>query len=67
MTASVALDMKTNGPTIIALVLWFLFCALNAFAVVKPPYPHKALPPDQIIVISGGGIGPFVGAASKPK
>jgi hypothetical protein len=60
--------MKTNGSVVIALVLWFLFCALNAFAVVKPPYPQKALSPDQIIVISGGGgIGPFVGTASKPK
>jgi hypothetical protein len=59
--------MKTNGSVVIALVLWFLFCALNAFAVVKPPYPQKALPPDQIIVNSGSGVGPFVGTASKPK
>jgi hypothetical protein len=59
--------MKTNGSVVIALVLWFLFCALNAFAVVRPPYPQKALPPDQIIVISDGRVGPFVGMASKPK
>ena len=59
--------MKAISPTVIALVLWLLFWFTNAFAVVKPPYPQKALPPDQIIVISGGGIGPFVGTASKPK
>jgi hypothetical protein len=59
--------MKTNGSVVMALVLWVLFCALNAFAVVKPPYPKKALPPGQMVVINGGGIGPFVGTASKPK
>ena len=59
--------MKTNGSVVIALVLWFLFCALNAFAVIKPPYPQKAQPPDQIIVISDSGVGPFVGTASKHK
>jgi hypothetical protein len=59
--------MKTNGSVVIALVLWFLFWALNAFAVVRPPYPQKAQPPDQISVITYGGIGPFVGTASKPK
>ena len=58
--------MKAISPTVVALVLWFLFWASHAFAVVKPPYPRKAEAPDQIIVISGG-IGPFVGTASKPK
>jgi hypothetical protein len=59
--------MKTNGSVVIALVLWFLYWVTNAFALVKPPYPQKAQPPDQIIVISAGGVGPFVGTASKPK
>ena len=59
--------MKGISPTVVALVLWVLFWVTNAFAVVKPPYPQKALPPDQMIVISDGGIGPFVGTASKPK
>jgi hypothetical protein len=45
--------MKANKPAIIALVLWLLFVASNAFAVFKPPYPLKAYPPDQIVVISG--------------
>jgi hypothetical protein len=46
--------MKTIQPVVIALVLWLLFVASNAFAVFKPPYPLKAYPPDQIIVITGG-------------
>ena len=59
--------MKTNGSVKVALVLWFLFWALNAFAGVKSPYPRKADPPDQIVVISDGSVGPIVGTASKPK
>jgi hypothetical protein len=59
--------MKAISPTVIALVLWLLFWVTNAFALVKPPYPQKALPPDQIIVISDGRVGPFVGTASKPR
>jgi hypothetical protein len=58
--------MKTNG-SVVALVLWLLFFAANAFAAIKSPYPQKALPPDQIIVISESGAGPVAGAASKPK
>jgi hypothetical protein len=46
--------MKANSPTVIALVLWFLFFAAHAFAVFKPPYPTKAERPDQIIIISAG-------------
>jgi hypothetical protein len=46
--------MKVNSPTVIALVLWFLFFAAHAFAVFKSPYPTKAERPDQIIIISAG-------------
>ena len=46
--------MKVNSPTVIALVLWFLFFAAHAFAVFKSPYPTKAERPDQIIIISIG-------------
>jgi hypothetical protein len=46
--------MKANKPAIIALVLWLLFVASNAFAVFKPPYPLKAYPPDQTVVVTGG-------------
>lgn len=59
--------LKSYNPVVIALVLWFLFCALNAFAVIKSPYPQRALPPDQIIVISESSAGPVAGTASKPK
>jgi hypothetical protein len=59
--------MKVNNPTVIALVLWFLFFASHAFAVFKPPYPTKAGPPDQIIIISDGSVGPIAGAIGKPN
>jgi hypothetical protein len=59
--------MKTISPIIIALVLWLLFWATNAFAMLKSPYPQKAQAPDQITLTSNGGVGPFVGMASKPK
>ena len=59
--------MKTNGPAIIALLLWLLFVASNAFAMFKPPYPHKTEPPDQIIVISDSGGDSIAGTATKPK
>jgi hypothetical protein len=50
--------MKVNGPTVVALVLWFLFFASHAFAVFKSPYPTKAEWPDQIIVVGEGSVGP---------
>jgi hypothetical protein len=66
--------MKTNKPAIIALVLWLLFVASNAFAVFKPPYPLRVYPPDQTIIVVGGfgGVADSrgeegVGTASKPK
>ncbi|PYK19564.1 MAG: hypothetical protein DME55_04490 [Verrucomicrobia bacterium] len=46
--------MKTRKPAVIALVLWLLFVASNAFAVFKSPYPLKAYPPDQTTVIASG-------------
>jgi hypothetical protein len=66
--------MKTSKQAIIALLLWLLFVASNAFAVFKPPYPLRAYPPDQTIIVAGGfgGVADShgeegVGTASKPK
>jgi hypothetical protein len=58
--------MKANKPAIIALVLWLLFVASNAFAVLKPPYPLKAYPPDQTVVATGYGED-AVGTANQRK
>jgi len=58
--------MKRNAPAIIALVLWLLFVASNAFAAFKPPYPAKPYPPDQIVVGVGDENRGVVNAA-KPK
>jgi hypothetical protein len=50
--------MKRNWAAIIALVLWLLFVASNAFAVA--PYP-----PDQSIVV---GVGRMITApAERPN
>jgi uncharacterized membrane protein YcaP (DUF421 family) len=57
--------MKANSPVTTAIVLWLLFCAVNAFAVLKSPYPRKTAPPDQIVVISDGSVD--LSASSKPK
>jgi hypothetical protein len=59
--------MKANKPAIIALVLWLLFVASNAFAVLKPPYPLKAYPPDQTVVVTGGCGEDAVGTANQRK
>jgi len=59
--------MKANGAAIIALLLWLLFFASNAFAVLKSPYPRQAGPPDQITIISDGGLDSTAGTASRPK
>ena len=56
--------MKVNKPVIIALLLWLLFVASNAFAVFKPPYPLKAYRPDQTIVVTGGYGEDAVGTAN---
>ena len=49
-----------------ALVLWLLFVASNAFAAFKSAYPPKPYPPDQSIVV-GVGDDHGVGSAAEPK
>jgi hypothetical protein len=56
--------MKVISPTVIALVLWLLFFASHAFAVLKSPYPIKAQPPDSII--SADSFDRIAGATGKP-
>jgi len=55
--------MKAKSPLVIALALWFLYFATNAFAVFKSPYPQKADPPD----FSEGCVDSSACTASKPK
>ena len=57
--------MKVIRPTVIALVLWFLFFASQAFAVFKSPYPTKALAPDQTIIIGDRSVGPIANTTGK--
>jgi hypothetical protein len=59
--------MKRNGPAIIALVLWLLFVASNAFAVFKSPYPPRPYPPDQTIMVGVGEDDHGVVRAAEPK
>jgi hypothetical protein len=59
--------MKRNWAAIIALVLWLLFVASNAFAVFKSPYPPKPYPPDQSIVVRVEEDDDGVVSAAKPK
>ncbi len=61
------MGMKRNGTAIIALVLWLLFVASNAFAVFNSPYPPKPYPPDQTIVVGVGEDDHGVGTAAKAK
>ena len=57
------MGMKRNWAAIIALVLWLLFVASNAFAV--SPYLPKPYPPDQSIVV---GVGRMITApAERPN
>jgi len=58
--------MKVISPTVIALVLWLLFFASHAFAVLKSPYPTKAEQPDPIFIISDNSVGPIAGTTVKP-
>ena len=46
--------MKVNSPTVIALVLWFLFFAAHAFAVFKSPYPTNGKRLDPVIIARAG-------------
>jgi hypothetical protein len=59
--------MKINKPAVIALVLWLLFVASNAFAVFKSPYPPKPYPPDQITIVASGDGEEGVGTVNKRK
>jgi hypothetical protein len=59
--------MKRNGAAIIALVLWLLFVASNAFAVFNSPYPPTPYPPDQTIVTGVEEDDHGVGSAAEPK
>ena len=59
--------MKTNKPAVIALVLWLLFVASNAFAVFRSPYPPKSDPPDQTVIVGGGYEELGVNTASQRK
>jgi hypothetical protein len=59
--------MKRNWAAIIALVLWLLFVASNAFAVFKSPYPPKPYPLGQSIVVGVGEDDHGVGSAAEPK
>jgi len=58
---------KANNPVVVALVLWLLFCAANAFAMLKSPYPRKTEPPGQIIATSDSSVDLNAGTACKPK
>jgi len=59
--------MKRNGAAIIALVLWLMFVASNAFAVFNSPYPPKSNPPNQTVVVGVGEDDHGVVNAAKPK
>jgi hypothetical protein len=59
--------MKRNWAAIIALVLWLLFVASNAFAVLNASYQPKPYPPDQSIVVGVGEDDHGVGSAGEPK
>ena len=54
--------MKRNATAIIALVLWLLFVASNAFAAFKSPYS-----PNQSIVVRVGEDDHSVGSTAEPK
>jgi hypothetical protein len=57
--------MKVKSPTVIALVLWFLFFISHAFAMFRSPYPTKVEAPDQTIIISDSSAGPIIGTTDK--
>jgi hypothetical protein len=43
--------MKTNNSLVLAVIVFSIF-ASNAFALLKSPYPRRASPPDDSIVIA---------------
>jgi hypothetical protein len=57
---------KANNPVTVALVLWLLFCATNAFAVLKSPFPRKPQAPDQTTIVADSRV-EAVGTANKPE
>ena len=57
--------MKVMSPTVIALVLWFLFFASQAFAVFRSPYPTKAETPDHTFIIGDGSVSPITKTTGK--
>ncbi|HEX4697242.1 MAG TPA: hypothetical protein VH254_06180 [Candidatus Udaeobacter sp.] len=59
--------MKTIKPVAIALALWFLFVAANAFAMFRSPYPPKASAPDQIVIIGSADGEKSVRVVNRPK
>jgi hypothetical protein len=61
------LSMKTSKPAVIAFVLWLLFFVSHAFAMYKSPYPPKASPPDQTIIVTGGYGEDGLGNVSQRK
>jgi hypothetical protein len=65
--SSKRLVQQPSDSVIIAVVLWLLFFAANAFAVLRSPYPQKPDPPDRTIVITDSGGDSIVSTASKPK
>ena len=57
--------MKVINPTVIALVLWFLFFASHAFAVFKSPYPTNAEAPDHTFIIGDRSVSPIANKTGK--
>jgi hypothetical protein len=59
--------MKRNWPAIIALLLWLLFVASNAFAAFKSPYSPRPYPPDQTIAVRVGEDDHGVVSTAEPQ
>jgi len=46
--------MKTNKSLVMAVIAFSIFGS-NAFALIKSPYPRRASPPDNDVVIADDG------------
>jgi hypothetical protein len=46
--------MKTNKSLMIAVIAFSIFGS-NVFALIKSPYPRRASPPDNAVVIADDG------------